>query len=106
MLTILITTQFNIFSCLYSFFACLSTFTVTDSELRRIREAFKRSAGTSGTVLSKNAFIQDVLGEGVPSVLADWLYTACGGTTKGIAFRELLCGLVLLTKGTLEEKIK
>uniref|UniRef100_A0A182PRW5 ubiquitinyl hydrolase 1 n=1 Tax=Anopheles epiroticus TaxID=199890 RepID=A0A182PRW5_9DIPT len=79
---------------------------VTDSELRRIKDAFKRSAGTSGSVLSKCAFMQDVLGDGVPSVVADWLYTACGGTVKGIAFKELLCGLVLLTKGTQDEKIK
>ncbi|XP_053661152.1 ubiquitin carboxyl-terminal hydrolase 32 [Anopheles marshallii] len=79
---------------------------VTDSELRRIKDAFKRSAGTSGSVLSKCAFMQDVLGDGVPSVVADWLYTACGGTAKGIAFKELLCGLVLLTKGTQDEKIK
>ncbi|XP_058129653.1 ubiquitin carboxyl-terminal hydrolase 32 [Anopheles coustani] len=79
---------------------------VTDLELRRIKDAFKRSAGTSGSVLSKSAFMQDVLGDGVPSVVADWLYTACGGTAKGIAFKELLCGLVLLTKGTQDEKIK
>uniref|UniRef100_A0A8W7PLD4 ubiquitinyl hydrolase 1 n=1 Tax=Anopheles coluzzii TaxID=1518534 RepID=A0A8W7PLD4_ANOCL len=79
---------------------------VTDSELRRIKDAFKRSAGTAGSVLSKCAFTQDVLGDGVPSVVADWLYTACGGTAKGIAFKELLCGLVLLTKGTQDEKIK
>uniref|UniRef100_W4VR89 ubiquitinyl hydrolase 1 n=1 Tax=Corethrella appendiculata TaxID=1370023 RepID=W4VR89_9DIPT len=79
---------------------------VTDSELRRIREAFKRSAGASGTTLSKNVFVQDVLGEGVPNIVADWLFNACGGTPKGIAFKELLCGLVLLTKGTQDEKIK
>uniref|UniRef100_A0A182JE81 ubiquitinyl hydrolase 1 n=1 Tax=Anopheles atroparvus TaxID=41427 RepID=A0A182JE81_ANOAO len=79
---------------------------VTDLELRRIKDAFKRSAGTSGSVLSKSAFMQDVLGDGVPPVVADWVYTACGGTTKGIAFKELLCGLVLLTKGTQDEKIK
>ena len=79
---------------------------MTDSELRRIKDAFKRSAGTAGSVLSKCAFTQDVLGDGVPSVVADWLYTACGGTAKGIAFKELLCGLVLLTKGTQDEKIK
>ncbi|XP_055541927.1 ubiquitin carboxyl-terminal hydrolase 32 isoform X2 [Wyeomyia smithii] len=79
---------------------------VTDFELRRIKDAFKRSAGTSGTVLSKSAFVQDVLGDGVPTVVADWLYSACGGTAKGIAFKELLCGLVLLTKGTPEEKIR
>ncbi|XP_058455432.1 ubiquitin carboxyl-terminal hydrolase 32 isoform X2 [Malaya genurostris] len=79
---------------------------VTDSELRRIKDAFKRSAGTTGSVLSKTAFVQDVLGDGVPAVVADWLFSACGGTTKGIAFKELLCGLVLLTKGTQDEKIR
>lgn len=56
--------------------------------------------------LSKSAFIHEVLGDGVPPVLADSLYTVCGGTAKGIPFKELLCGLVLLTKGTADEKIK
>lgn len=79
---------------------------VNDNELRRIREAFKKSAGAGGTTLSKTAFLQDVLSESVPSVLADWLYGACGGTQRGIAFKELLCGLVLLTRGTQDEKIK
>lgn len=79
---------------------------VTDTELKRIKEAFKRSAGANGTLLSKNAFIQDVLCEGVPGIVADWLYQACGGTQKGIGFKELVCGLVLLTKGTQDEKIR
>lgn len=79
---------------------------MNENELRRIKEAFKRSAGSNGTTLSKNAFVQDVLSEGIPTVLADWLYSACGGTQKGIAFKELLCGLVLLTRGLADEKIK
>ncbi|KAJ6636569.1 Ubiquitin carboxyl-terminal hydrolase 32, partial [Pseudolycoriella hygida] len=79
---------------------------VTQSELRRIKEAFKKSSGSNGSSLSKVAFLQDVLSESIPPVLADWLYVACGGTQKGIAFKELLCGLVLLTKGTPDEKIK
>lgn len=79
---------------------------VNDNELRRIKDAFKRSAGSNGTTLSKNAFLQDVLSEGIPVVLGDWLYNACGGTQKGIAFKELLCGLVLLTRGLPDEKIK
>jgi len=29
-----------------------------------------------------------------------------GGSQKGLSFRDLLCGLVVLTKGELEEKIK
>jgi len=31
---------------------------------------------------------------------------ACGGTPKGISFKDLVCGLVLLTLGTDEEKYK
>lgn len=80
--------------------------TVSDSEIRRIKDAFKKSSGVGGTTLSKNAFLQDVLTEGVPPVLADWLYGACGGQQRGIAFKELFCGLVLLTRGTPDEKIK
>lgn len=91
-----------VFNCLL----ILLFFTVTQTELRRIKEAFKKSSGSNGSSLSKVAFLQDVLSEGIPSVLADWLYVACGGTQKGIAFKELLCGLVLLTKGTPDEKIK
>jgi len=34
------------------------------------------------------------------------IFTACGGTQKGIALKELLCGLVLLTRGREDEKIK
>ncbi|XP_044740622.1 ubiquitin carboxyl-terminal hydrolase 32 isoform X2 [Chrysoperla carnea] len=78
---------------------------VSDVEFRRVCEAFKRLAG-SGNTIGKDAFTYDVLGECVPSAIADWLYTACGGTTRGIALRELICGLVLLTRGTQEEKIK
>lgn len=81
-------------------------FTVSDSETRRIKDAFKKSAGAGGTTLSKNAFLQDILSEGVPPVLADWLYNACGGQQRGIAFKELFCGLVLLTRGEPDEKIK
>ncbi|XP_061723016.1 ubiquitin carboxyl-terminal hydrolase 32 [Cydia pomonella] len=79
---------------------------VSDSELRRIREAFKRCAGANGTALSLEAFVREVLSDGVPYEVADWLYQACGGTKRGIAFKELLCGIVVLTKGNIEEKIK
>lgn len=79
---------------------------MSDSEFRRIKEAFKRSAGTNGTLLSKNAFLQDVLCEGVPDLVADWLYNACGGSGKGIGFKELFCGLVLITRGQQDEKIR
>ncbi|XP_068623837.1 ubiquitin carboxyl-terminal hydrolase 32 [Battus philenor] len=79
---------------------------VSDSELRRIREAFKRCAGTNGTALSLDAFVREVLCDGVPYEVAEWLYQACGGTKRGITFRDLLCGIVVLTKGNIEERIK
>ncbi|CAD7081508.1 unnamed protein product [Hermetia illucens] len=79
---------------------------VTDTEFRRIREAFKRSSNPGGHLLSLSVFLKDVLCEGVPTVIGDWLFTACGGTQKGISFKDLLCGLVLLTRGTEEEKVK
>lgn len=77
-----------------------------DSELRRIREAFKRCASGNGATLSPEAFVHEVLCDGVPSEVADWLFQACGGTKRGISFKDLLCGIVVLTKGSVDEKIK
>ena len=34
------------------------------------------------------------------------IYAAFGGTSKGLGFKDLTCGLVLLTRGRQEEKIK
>ncbi|XP_065362386.1 ubiquitin carboxyl-terminal hydrolase 32 isoform X2 [Calliphora vicina] len=79
---------------------------VSESELRRLKEAFKKSAGVGRFYLSRNAFQQDVLCEGVPPNVTDLLYTACGGTSKGISLKDLLCGLVLITRGTEDEKTK
>lgn len=73
--------------------------------MKRIKDAFKRYSAVGSTALPKSAWTE-VLGDGVPPVLADWLYVACGGSSKGIQFKELLCGIVLLTKGTADEKIK
>ncbi|XP_026279470.1 ubiquitin carboxyl-terminal hydrolase 32 isoform X3 [Frankliniella occidentalis] len=78
---------------------------VSESELKRIREAFKRVSNVSGFI-SKSSFLKEVLGEGVPRNIAEHIFSASGGTQKGIAFKELLCGLVLLTRGKEEEKIK
>lgn len=78
---------------------------VSDAEFKRVCEAFKRLTG-GGQLLGRHAFTQNVLGEGVPIIITDWLYTACGGSPRGIPLRDLICGLVLLTKGTQEEKIK
>ncbi|XP_037889986.1 ubiquitin carboxyl-terminal hydrolase 32 isoform X1 [Glossina fuscipes] len=79
---------------------------VSEAEFRRLKDAFKKSAGVGRLYLSRNAFQQDVLCEGVPANVTDLLYTACGGTSKGISFKDLLCGLVLITRGTEEEKTK
>ncbi|CAG9815061.1 unnamed protein product [Phaedon cochleariae] len=78
---------------------------MSDAELKRVCEAFKRLTN-GGQSLSPAAFTQHVLGDGVPAAIADWLYAACGGGARGIALRDLVCGLVLLTKGSQEEKIR
>ncbi|XP_054279647.1 ubiquitin carboxyl-terminal hydrolase 32-like [Macrosteles quadrilineatus] len=78
---------------------------VNEAEYKRLKEAFKRLSNLNGFI-SKQSFVKDVLGDGVPVPVAEYIYTACGGTTKGIALKELLCGLVLITRGREEEKIK
>lgn len=76
---------------------------VTESELRRLKEAFKRTSING--VINCSVFTQDVLGDCVPTQIAEYIYTACGGTQRGIGFKELLCGLVLLTRGKQEERL-
>ncbi|KAG5891616.1 hypothetical protein JTB14_037130 [Gonioctena quinquepunctata] len=78
---------------------------MSDPELKRVCEAFKRLTN-GGQFLSRYAFTQNVLGDGVPLTIAEWLYAACGGSSRGIGLKDLICGLVLLTKGTQDEKIK
>ncbi|CAI6345795.1 unnamed protein product [Macrosiphum euphorbiae] len=78
---------------------------ISDSELKRLREAFKRLSPVNGAI-TKHSFIREVLGDGVPLSIAEYIYSACGGTIKGIIFKDLVCGLVLLTLGTNEEKYK
>ncbi len=34
------------------------------------------------------------------------MYIAFGGSSKGLGFKDLVCGLVLLTRGRRDEKIK
>jgi hypothetical protein len=53
------------------------------------------------------------LGEGIPGSLGEQIFGLVVGTTsssgssgRGITFRELLPLLVLLTRGTREEKVK
>lgn len=78
---------------------------LSDSELKRLRDAFKRHS--SNGVITDKVFIKEVLGDGVPNAVSEFLFMACGGVPdKGIAWKELLCGLVLLTRGKADEKLK
>ena len=42
----------------------------------------------------------------VSCVLFQQLYMTCGGTSKGISFRDVMVVLVLITKGTVDEKVR
>jgi ubiquitin carboxyl-terminal hydrolase 6/32 len=48
-------------------FSCVS---VTDLELKRLKEAFKRVSTLNGCI-TKQSFIKDVMGEGVPTPVAE-----------------------------------
>ena len=77
---------------------------VSETEKRRLQDAFRRSSAANSNI-SKQVFIQDVLGECVPSSLSDQIFSQVGGG-RGVTFRELLTLLVLVTRGTREEKFK
>ncbi|GCB73475.1 hypothetical protein scyTo_0006790, partial [Scyliorhinus torazame] len=78
---------------------------VTDIELKRLKDAFKRTSGLS-YYMSQQAFVREVLGDGVPPKVAEVIYHSFGGTSKGLHFNNLIVGLVLLTRGRDEEKAK
>ncbi|XP_072834635.2 ubiquitin carboxyl-terminal hydrolase 32 isoform X1 [Pogona vitticeps] len=78
---------------------------VTDVEIKRLKDAFKRTCGLS-CYMSQLCFIRDVLGDGVPPKVAELIYCSFGGTSKGLHFNNLIVGLVLLTRGRDEEKAK
>ncbi|XP_006756226.2 PREDICTED: ubiquitin carboxyl-terminal hydrolase 32 isoform X1 [Myotis davidii] len=78
---------------------------VTDVELKRLKDAFKRTCGLS-YYMGQHCFIKEVLGEGVPPKVAEVIYCSFGGTSKGLHFNNLIVGLVLLTRGKDEEKAK
>eukprot|EP00095_Tigriopus_kingsejongensis_P012381 snap_masked-scaffold190_size271632-processed-gene-1.19 protein:Tk12381 transcript:snap_masked-scaffold190_size271632-processed-gene-1.19-mRNA-1 annotation:"ubiquitin carboxyl-terminal hydrolase 32" len=102
---------------------------VSETERRRLQDAFRRLASHAGSqlsgaltahagTLSRHVFLREVLGEGVPSALADRIFSLCGGGPvggggpslasggRGLNFREVLTALVLITRGTPEEKLK
>ncbi|XP_076831887.1 ubiquitin carboxyl-terminal hydrolase 32 isoform X2 [Brachyhypopomus gauderio] len=78
---------------------------VTDVELKRLKDAFKRTSGLSA-YMTQQSFYREVLGDGVPPKVAEVIYSSFGGTSKGLHFNNLIVGLVLLTRGRDEEKSK
>ncbi|XP_064892801.1 ubiquitin carboxyl-terminal hydrolase 32 isoform X6 [Columba livia] len=78
---------------------------VTDIELKRLKDAFKRTCGLS-YYMTQQCFIREVLGDGVPPKVAEVIYCSFGGISKGLHFNNLIVGLVLLTRGKEEEKAK
>ncbi len=100
---------------------------MTDTERRRLQESFRRLTATSSSaLLSRPLFLRHVLGDCVPAALGDAIYAACGGGSGGggggggggsnggtlnssgggLNFKEVLTLLVLITRGTREEKMK
>uniref|UniRef100_A0A8C6ZP76 Ubiquitin carboxyl-terminal hydrolase 32 n=1 Tax=Nothoprocta perdicaria TaxID=30464 RepID=A0A8C6ZP76_NOTPE len=78
---------------------------ITDIELKRLKDAFKRTCGLS-YYMTQQCFIREVLGDGVPPKVAEVIYCSFGGISKGLHFNNLIVGLVLLTRGREEEKTK
>uniref|UniRef100_A0A6Q2X4H8 Ubiquitin carboxyl-terminal hydrolase 32 n=1 Tax=Esox lucius TaxID=8010 RepID=A0A6Q2X4H8_ESOLU len=78
---------------------------LTDVELKRLKDAFKRTSGLS-SYITQQGFYREVLGDGVPPKVAEVIYASFGGTSKGLHFNNLIIGLVLLTRGRDEEKAK
>ncbi|XP_037533681.1 ubiquitin carboxyl-terminal hydrolase 32 [Nematolebias whitei] len=78
---------------------------VTDVELKRLKDAFKRTSGLS-YYMTQQCFYREVLGDGVPPKVAEVIYTSFGGSSKGLHFNNLIVGLVLLTRAREEEKFK
>ncbi|XP_062328553.1 ubiquitin carboxyl-terminal hydrolase 32 isoform X2 [Osmerus eperlanus] len=78
---------------------------VTDVELKRLKDAFKRTSGLS-CYMTQQCFYREVLGDGVPPKVTEVIYNSFGGTSKGLHFNNLIVGLVLLTRGRDEEKAK
>uniref|UniRef100_A0A8C7G4F2 Ubiquitin carboxyl-terminal hydrolase 32 n=1 Tax=Oncorhynchus kisutch TaxID=8019 RepID=A0A8C7G4F2_ONCKI len=71
---------------------------ITDVELKRLKDAFKRTSGLS-FYMAQQCFYREVLGDGIPPKVAEVIYNSFGGTFKGLHFNNLIIGLVLLTRG-------
>jgi hypothetical protein len=120
--------------CFYSSAQEPIVISVTEAERRRLQDAFRRLGGGPNGAVQKAAFVSEVLGPGFPPGLAERIYClvcvgdGCGGGGHGggsgsggggggggngprgggggVHFKELLALLVLVTKGTEEEKHK
>ena len=49
---------------------------VTDVERRRLQDAFRRYANSSGYI-TRLTFLRDVLGDSIPATLAEQIYALC-----------------------------
>ncbi|XP_071178506.1 ubiquitin carboxyl-terminal hydrolase 32-like [Mytilus edulis] len=76
-----------------------------DLEQKRLKDAFKRSS-TFGGSMTEAMFLREVLGDGVPAPVSKLIFKGFGGSSKGLNYKDLISGLVVLTKGTKEERIK
>ncbi|XP_065831123.1 ubiquitin carboxyl-terminal hydrolase 32-like isoform X2 [Oscarella lobularis] len=82
-----------------------ATARLRQEELKRIDAAFRRAVGLR-SLMPKAAFVRDVLGDSFPTQLADEIYWAFGGGSKGIGHKDLVAGLTFLIRGGQEEKVK
>lgn len=71
---------------------------VTDAEMKRLKNAFKRASTLNG-LMTENLFMREVLWEGVPSKFAQLIYRAFGGTQKGLPFKDYFVDLSSLPVG-------
>jgi len=62
--------QFSLFISADFRFVCVDLVLVTDDEMQRLRLAFKRCSGVSG-FMPQPVFAREVLGDGVPSKVAE-----------------------------------
>ena len=118
------------FKCQFNLTCRFNVVSVTEAERRRLQDAFRRLSAPSGWV-NRQLFVRDILGDGVPCSIAERIFGLCGGGTgssgsiinsngsssgssgfsmgtqsRGLSFRDTLTVLVLLTRGTSEEKTK
>ncbi|XP_039266977.2 ubiquitin carboxyl-terminal hydrolase 32-like [Styela clava] len=78
---------------------------VTKTEFARLQKAYKSACGFSGS-MTENVLIKDVLGDFVPTKLAQRLFAVMASSSRGMTQRDMITTLVLLTRGKQEERLK